>query len=275
MQMSSQPLVSVIMPVYNSSAFLGEAIDSILAQTFADFEFIIINDGSSDDSEVVILSYHDDRIRFIKNEKNEGLIYSLNKGLAEANGKYIARMDADDICLPERLEKQYTWLEQHPATAVAGCHISFINEVGKVTGEWQDDITTPTYHAIKKKIVWLNCIAHPSVMMRAEIIKNYQYQSNQKNAEDYDLWLTVLADGHVIEKVPEKLLLYRVHNTSITERILKKSNAYLIQFSCKQKFIAKRINNGKWGKFESKILLTTIYNGIMGIGKNIKRTIKN
>ena len=109
----SKPLVSVLMAVYNGEKYLLEAIESILNQTYTNFEFLIINDGSTDSTEEIILSYSDQRIRYIKNEQNLKLIASLNKGLDLAKGKYIARMDADDISLPDRLEKQVNFLERN------------------------------------------------------------------------------------------------------------------------------------------------------------------
>ena len=119
---SSQPVISVILPVYNAERFLREAIDSVLKQTFVDFEFIILNDGSTDKTEDIILSYKDPRIRYVKNEKNLKLIKTLNKGVDMARGKYIARMDADDISLPERFEKEVAYLEAHPDVAVVSCY---------------------------------------------------------------------------------------------------------------------------------------------------------
>ena len=116
-------LVSVIMPVYNGALYLREAIDSILSQTHTNLELIIINDGSNDNSEEIILSYEDNRIRYIINEKNSGICVTLNKGLDIAKGKYIARMDCDDISCPERLQMQIEYMEQNPSIGVLGSDI--------------------------------------------------------------------------------------------------------------------------------------------------------
>ncbi len=124
-------------------------------------------------------------------------------------------------------------------------------------------------------MAWQNCIAHPSVMMKTSIAKKYQYNLQQKNIEDYDLWLRLIADGHKIEKVPEKLLLYRVHETSITGSILRKVNPFYKQFHCKRKFLAERLAHGKWGSFENKVLATTLYNGLLGTGKEMKKALKS
>lgn len=270
----SLPAVSIVLPVYNSEKYLREAIGSLLAQTFTDFELLIINDGSTDGSEEIIQSYSDERIIYIKNESNKGLIYTLNKGIELAKGKYIARMDADDVCLPMRLQKQFDWLEKYSTTAVVGCHVSFINDTGTVTGQWKEDLQTSNYQSIRKKMVWENCIAHPTVMMRSNVIRQYGYHQNQKNTEDYDLWLRMLADGNIIEKVPERLLLYRVHEASVTGSILRKSNPFFKKYNCKRRFLWNGIINLKWGLFETKVLFTAIHDVVMGIGKNIKAIIK-
>ena len=117
------PKLSVIMPAYNAEKYIGEAIESILNQTFTDFEFIIIDDGSSDHTADIIKGFHDERIRFIQNEKNSGVANTLNKGLELSQGEYIARMDADDISLPARFEKQVAFMEANPDVAVVGCGI--------------------------------------------------------------------------------------------------------------------------------------------------------
>lgn len=269
------PIISVLMPVYNAGAFLKVGIDSILQQTYSDFELIIINDGSNDNSEQIILSFKDPRIKYYKNEKNSGLIFTLNKGLKYCSGKFIARMDADDISLPDRFEKQINYIEKNPSLSGVGCHVSFINEKAAVIGTWKADELTATYLQIKKHIVKENCIAHPSVMVRASILKEYQYNNNQQHIEDYDLWLRLFADGLKMEKVPEKLLLYRIHQTSVTSSILRKSNPFFDQFRCKIKFLFARCSHFSFGIFEGKVLMTALTDYIMGIGKSIKQLFKN
>lgn len=271
----SNPAISVIMPVYNTGSYLHDSISSILKQTFTDFEFIIINDGSTDNSEDIILSYKDNRIKYLKNKKNEGLISSLNLGIQMSKGEFTARMDGDDISLPTRFEKQKNWLDQNPDAAIAGSHVTFINAEGKKTGEWELDEQTKSSKEIRRTMVRENCLAHPSVMMRTEIIKRLRYATNQKNTEDYDLWLRILAEGGVIGKVPEKLLLYRVHQSSITGSILRKSNPFFKQYHCKKKFLIERIKSGKWSGFDMQVLFAMLKDGLMGIAKNIKNTIKN
>src|SRR5438270_14004268 len=138
----TDPSVSVLMHVHNGGSYLKEAIESMLNQTYIDFEFIIINDGSTDGLKEIIKQFYDDRIVYIENDTNKGLIESLNKGIDAARGNFIARMDSDDIALPIRLEAQVRYMNEHPKTAVLASRIVFIDESGKETGEWSLDAKT-------------------------------------------------------------------------------------------------------------------------------------
>jgi glycosyltransferase involved in cell wall biosynthesis len=129
--------ITVLMPVYNGEKYLREAIDSIFNQTFTDFEFLIVDDGSTDNSVEIINSYQNSRINLVKNDKNEGLVYTLNRGLSLAKGEYIARMDCDDISLPERLKKQIDFLDSNSEIAVVGTWIKVINEKEEPQTTWQ------------------------------------------------------------------------------------------------------------------------------------------
>lgn len=271
----SAPAISILLPAYNCSLYIAQTIDSLLGQTFTDFELLIINDGSTDGTEQVILSYKDTRIRYLKNEGNKGLVFTLNRGIQEAAGTYIARMDADDIAMPTRLQLQKQWLDEHPNTAAIACTIRFIDGKGKEQGMWEEDEDTCSYQAIKKMLPRENCIAHPTIMIRKEIALAYPYDPMQLHCEDYDLWLRILADGLVIEKLPQPLLLYRNHEASITGVHLKKMNPFFKQFQCKRRFLGKRIQQGKWGIFESRVLQATLYDGIMGLGKQLKNNSRS
>jgi glycosyltransferase involved in cell wall biosynthesis len=214
--MSSVPHISVIMPVYNGAAFLKEAIESILKQTFSDLELIIINDASTDGSEEIILSYKDDRIRYFKNQNNLGLIATLNLGISESRGTYIARMDQDDISLPDRFQKQVDHLSENKNVALVATKISMTNEKSEDKGAWNDDFNTTTSAEIKAYMPKLNCIAHPSIMARAEVMKKFGYSRSLEHSEDWGLWLTLLSEGYTISKIDEVLLKYRVHDTGTT-----------------------------------------------------------
>lgn len=270
-----KPVISVILPAYNSAAYIGQAIESVLAQSFTAFELLIINDGSTDDTDAVILGYNDPRITYYTNKVNSGLIFTLNRAIDIARGKYIARMDADDICEPTRLQLQYNWLEEKQHIALVGCFVTTINDNNQKTGIWPEDTKAHTFSDIRKTMKWQNCIAHPTIMCRAQILKQYKYSPRQLHCEDYDLWLRLLADKLVIEKVPMYLLQYREHQQSITGAVLRRSNPFFKQFRCKKNFLTNRIAQRKWGMFETGVLGTMAYDGIMGIGKNVKKLINS
>jgi glycosyltransferase involved in cell wall biosynthesis len=209
------PIISVIMPVYNAELYVGKSIDSILNQTYKDFEFIIINDGSTDKSLEIIKSFSDPRIKIISHT-NKGIIYSLNEGMAVSKGKYIARMDADDISLIDRFEKQISFLETNPTIAMCGTWAEVINDSGLVTGSYEHPPINSV--SIRSYILWHNPFIHPTVMMRRDIFKNTDwYDSRFKHAEDYELW-TRIVFNHDVANIPEKLLQYRITNESITRK---------------------------------------------------------
>jgi glycosyltransferase involved in cell wall biosynthesis len=268
------PLVSIILPVYNCEKYIRKTIDSVLNQTYSNFELLVIDDGSTDATSIIVQSFIDNRIQLIQFKKNKGLIEVLNHGIKIAKGKYIARLDGDDICLPTRLEKQVNWLEKKQKTAVVATQISFINEDDETTGDWQLDIQTNTADQIRKAMLWECCIAHPSVMMRAEIIKQYQYSIRQKHTEDYDLWLQILSDGFCIEKIPEQLLQYRVHTQSVTGSFHRKKNPFFTVANTKRKFLINQIKKISFKSFELAIVGTMIHDVLMGIGKEIKKLFK-
>ncbi len=269
----SQPSISIILPAYNCSQYVGLAISSLLQQTFTDFELIILNDGSTDNTAEIIDGYADKRIKYISNERNNGLVYTLKRGIALATGTYVARMDADDIALPERLALQKKWLDEHEDTDVISCTVQMIDDTTSDQGIWKEDRQTVSYKTIKNKMAWSNCIAHSSVMIRRETALLYPYNLRQLHCEDYDLWLRLLADGRKIEKLPQPLLQYRVHENSITGTILRKNNPFFKQFRCKKRFLTQRVKSGQWGVFENRVLFTTLFDGVMGLGKQVKNKL--
>lgn len=210
------PKVTVLMPVYNAQRFLKRAIESVLSQTFTDFEFLIINDGSTDNSVSIIESFKDERIKLVHNNKNQGLVFTLNKGLELAKGRYIARMDGDDICLPHRFEKQVHYMEEHPGIVVLAAHIMQIDANEEDLGHWVHDIQTVTADEINASTAKTNCIAHSTVLMDTAIIQHYKYNPTQREGEDWDLWMRLVSDGKRIEKIPEVLVKYRLHPASFT-----------------------------------------------------------
>lgn len=197
------------MPVYNAEEYLREAIDSILTQTLADLELLVINDGSTDGSEAIVLSYQDPRIRYLHNGTNQGVVYSRNRGLELARGEYIASMDADDISLPERLEKQVLYLDAHGH--IGACGSSFELSSGQIRQVPSSSKTLITSLAAG------NCFAASTVMMRRRLLLDHglRYQQEYMYSEDYDLWLQIAKHAD-LGAIPEVLLYYRVHQVSIT-----------------------------------------------------------
>ena len=189
------PLVTVLMSTYNNEKTVSRAIDSILNQTFTDYEFLIINDASKDRTERVIKRFSDSRIRIISNKKNLGLTRSLNKGLKEAKGKYLARIDADDISLPKRLEKQVNFLQNNPDFILIGTSFNIINKKGKIIKKVEFNLNPEELYY---DLIFQNMFAHSSVLFKLEdVIKLGEYSERLKYAQDYDLWCKLSKIGKI------------------------------------------------------------------------------
>ena len=221
----NNPAISVLMPVYNGERFLREAIDSILSQTFRDFELIIINDGSTDNTESIIKSYSDTRIRYVKNEKNLRLIKTLNKGIDLAKGKYIARMDADDIALPQLFEKQIEAFDKDSSISIVNICTYDLSEDGKLCRKSSKPIL---FHSqiLKYVIPFENQITHPGIMVRSELMKKNLYKDDGSvvNFEDVDLWTRVLWEGAKCITLTDRLLFYRINGSGVTRLTGNKRN---------------------------------------------------
>ena len=268
------PAISVILPVYNGGAFLSEAVYSILNQSFTDFECIIIDDGSTDQSAGIINSFSDARIVKLSNNGNKGLIYTLNCGIEIARGQYIARMDADDISLPDRFLLQKQYLDANKAVDAVCSTITFIDESGNESGNWELDQKTITPQQIRKKLPAENCVAHPSIMIRNEVLRKLGYQSYQKNIEDYDLWLRFLNRRHSIAKISTALLLYRVHQASVTGTTLKKKNFFFKHAGMKFRFLWHDMMKGKISFFMLRVKLFMLLDIFKGAGKAVKQIFR-
>lgn len=210
--MNKPPAISVVMTAFNATLYIKDAIQSILDQTFSDFEFIIINDGSTDNTLAIAKSFNDSRLRIFSNDKNLGMAANFNKGIALSRGEFIARMDADDISLPVRFEKQITFLRKNREIGIVG---SYVKTIGKSGGRTVRYFTRP--EEVKASLLFSTSLAHPSVMMRREIFSkfNLNYRAEFNPADDYDLWERASAFTK-IANMPNVLLLYRVHEKNIT-----------------------------------------------------------
>lgn len=213
-------LVSIIMSNYNTpEEYLRVAIESVLNQTYTNFEFIIIDDCSTDDSPEIINSYNDERIIVLRNEQNLGITKSLNRGLAIAKGEFVARMDADDVCFPERLEKQYAYMKKNPQVIVCGCGVELI-------GNWEKkysnkvicrEIPERDLHRIYLLFGNHVNIVHPTAMFRhsALISNEIKYDNRYTYAQDFRMWVECSKYGEC-RNLNEVLLNYRVHSNAVT-----------------------------------------------------------
>jgi len=227
-------LISVILPVYNGAPYLDEAIVSILKQTHDNFELIVINDGSTDKSLEILEKYaiQDSRIIII-NRQNKGLVYSLNEGILKAKGKYIARMDADDVSDISRLESQIEYIEKHNLD-ICGGHYLLIDDEGRINGL---NVVPISHEMCTLSLLFKVPFAHPSVMIRKRFLdeNSLEYgQSAYKIAEDLDLWLRMQKCGARFGNVDSVVLKYRILGESLSKAnnapILKETKAMLRQF---------------------------------------------
>ena len=214
--MSRSPAISVVLPVHNAEAYVREAVESILAQTFTDFECIIINDGSTDNSGVVLreLARRDARIVLVE-RPNDGLVSALNEGIKIARAELIARMDADDVAMPERFALQHARMIQEPELAVLGSFFRIMDRDDAIR-LYDNRPLTP---AAAMRFVKHGCpVAHPTVMMRRDaVLKADGYRKAFSHAEDYDLWLRMSDLGYAIANLPQPLLNYREHGANVSE----------------------------------------------------------
>ena len=240
--MTINPKISVIMSVYNgmplgpqsaswrtrtassaysqkSSAYLKQAVESILYQTYKNFEFIILDDASTDNSWQYLKSLKDKRIKLLKNKKNLGLAKSLNRTIGKASGDYIARMDADDISLPERFEQQLHFMIKNPSIDLCGTWADLINESGQIIGEKK----YPTKDKdIKKALNWYSAIIHPTFMARKKVYRKLKgYNPKFDLAEDYEFLLRAKRE-YKMANIPQKLLLWRLWNKRRSRKEMEK-----------------------------------------------------
>ncbi len=225
--MNTAPKISLIMSVYNGEDYLRDAIESVLNQTFKDFELIVINDCSTDKTYEILKRFAelDKRVKVHTNEVNLRLPSSLNKAISYAQGKYIARMDADDICLPERLEKQYNFMENNPSVALSSCRFMTLKNgvisSGGCGGKSDKE-------SIKALLLVTNPILHPGIIAKADAIRSLGYDKNFTCTEDMELWTRFVMAGYDIEIIPEYLMIYRLHDKQITETTLEKQHKEVI-----------------------------------------------
>ncbi len=223
-----KPDISVIMSVYNGETYLSEAIQSVINQTFENWELIVINDCSTDSTIEILNNFasKDNRIKVVSNEVNLKLPTSLNKAISLCNGKYIARMDADDICLPNRFEKQYEFMEAHADVSLSSCRFMTLKNgvyaSGGCGGRCDND-------SIKSMLLVANPILHPGVIAKSEVFKKYNYDTTLTCTEDLELWTRLVVNNEKIEILPECLLIYRLHDKQITSTTINKQHTEVLK----------------------------------------------
>ncbi len=222
MSKSVNPVISVCIPCYNAAAYLNECLDSVLLQTFSDFELLVADDGSTDESRDIVLSYTDPRIRFI--EREHDYIATLNCLLNEARGRYVVRMDSDDIMMPDRLRLQFEYMECHPDIGVLGGAV-------EVFGDGNGIISSLPVVSIQDMINTC-CLIHPTVMLRRSVLEKFgfRYESDFVYAEDYRLWMRMLMENVRVRNLEDILIRYRKSPTQVTR-----------MYSIQQAFVTERI----------------------------------
>ncbi|MBJ6360092.1 glycosyltransferase family 2 protein [Paenibacillus sp. GCM10012307] len=221
------PKITALISTYNSSGYIQAAVQSILDQTFKDFELIIIDDGSTDDTLVKLGQFTDPRIRLVIHEQNQGLIRSLNEGIELATGEYIARMDADDIAVLDRFEHQVAFLDANPQVGVLGGLMKWLHN--------NEPIPKPiTHHGIRCWQLFHTCLCHPTIMMRTRVLHDHaiRYDEQYPHAEDYELWDRL---GHITQlaNLPQYVHYYRAHvgQVSIQHAILQEQSAKKVHYN--------------------------------------------
>lgn len=206
------PRVSILMPAYNAAPYLREAVDSIMGQSFQDFELIVLDDASTDGSVSILNSYSDSRIVRYTSNKNIGLANILNIGIDMARGEYIARMDADDISLPTRLQTEVEYLDSHPKIDLVSCGMQQFGLSGR-TMSYKESFWLVCYNAF-----FFSPILHASSMWRKKSFesKNLHYRQERVPSEDYDLWVRALCKGLKLINIPDVLYRYRIHGNQNT-----------------------------------------------------------
>jgi glycosyltransferase involved in cell wall biosynthesis len=211
--MKSQPLVSVVMPTFNTLEFISQAVDSILIQSHKNIELIIVDDGSTDGTQDYIMALKDVRINYHRFESNRGVIFARNYAISLAKGQFIALMDSDDISDPDRIRIQLEYMNRNDLDVCGAFNKTLNSKTGKIRFKksFQDDVDL-------KALLTIYCsVCNPVMMMRSHIAKNHLYSEDFKHAEDYAYWCDIARSGVKMANVPQPLLTYRVHDSQISQ----------------------------------------------------------
>ncbi|RZJ82486.1 MAG: glycosyltransferase [Flavobacterium sp.] len=254
--------VSVIMSAFNQEAYIRDAVKSILEQSFLDFELIVIDDGSTDQTLKVLDEFSDKRLKIFANEKNQGLIFSLNRGVKLSEGsKYIARMDSDDISRPDRFKKQVEFLDEFDEVGVLGTAMRYFGDLNTSRKYLENDVD------IKSLFLFTNPISHPTVFFRSNLGDAINYDNAFPGYEDYALWISLI-NKTKFHNLPEELLLYRRHNSNVTNSkdIMKEDEIYkrlLVKYANEMSFSFTKDELDVFSTISSKTRFSlNVYNSV-------------
>jgi glycosyltransferase involved in cell wall biosynthesis len=284
-EQDSHLLVSVLMSVYNGEKYVAKAIESILNQSFAPFEFVVIDDASTDHTKDILTSFSDSRIRIYQNSSNKGLTRSLNIGLDLCKGKYIARMDSDDLSHPNRLARQVDFLEKHPSIGVIGADYERITPDGTHTGKFC--IHRPDWELVHWMLNFENPISHPTVCLRTGLVRQVGgYNEDFQYTQDYDLWGR-LARITCMANLPEVLLYYRSgdenqistanlqsqkeNELKIRQRIVSELTGKTYPFEIIQILNFPRLDLDPLVKYEACLAIIKIFFSFLRVTKGLKK----
>lgn len=250
------PKVTVFMAAYNASQYISKSIQSVLDQSYTDFELLIVNDGSTDDTVKVIQSFQDPRIRLIDNNQNKGIPYTRNVGVREAKGKYFAILDSDDISQSNRLETQVAHMEKDPDLAVLGSWAKVIDSRGNLTGETLQVHDNP--QKINVVLFFENTLVHSSVMMRTDLLRKVGGYPHHEVAQDYGLFCNI-AERHKIKNIPEFLVQYRVHSSNISKTKKDRLSQELCKIKKRQLTVMQIPNTDQYAHMLSETPYSSTY----------------
>ncbi len=275
--------ISVLMAVFNCDKYLKEAIDSILDQTWEDFEFIIVNDGSTDNSLGILRAYQDKRLKIITYKENRGVAYARNVGLKHCTSDYIALMDADDVALPDRLKLQYEYLMEHNDIDGVYAKVRHLDTEGKLLGE-EFPVAYYNYKYVKAVMIFNNTISNPTAMFRRQIVEDYhlKYDETRKIGSDYKFWSDYLKYGNIVG-IDKVLCYYRLRHHSLynnaplsaqkeSERSMRLYNfqQYGFQFSEEEEEVLLKIY-GISGKITSGEEMIQLYKALFSMVKQAEK----
>lgn len=225
------PLVTVLLPCYNAEAYLDATLQSLRQQTYPNLEILAIDDGSTDGTAAILAAAaaQDPRVRLCPNQGNQGLIRTLNRGLDLANGELIARMDADDIAVPQRIARQVAYFKEHPDTDVLCSDVTYIDQHGAF-------LSDPYPYRFNERVLrffsfFLNPLCHPTVMGRRDVLRACRYSEDAPHSEDFELWLRMIHEGRVLRNLPERLLRFRCAAGSVSHRHAEQQIATFMNFT--------------------------------------------